>query len=302
MIKGITITNHLGESLRIDMFNPEGSGFFIRKIEGLGPPKANVNFTELATNDGAIDNSSFLETRNIVLSLGFLENPTIEATRLLTYKFFPIKRMITFGIETDRRKCKIKGRVESNEPDIFSKEEGCQISILCPDPYFHSERDVETVFLGVQPTFKFPYSNDSITENLTKFGEIQNLLEAHVYYDGDSEVGATFKIHINGEGVKGLAIYDLRTKEMLKINDARLEEITGSGLTIGDEITLVTERGNKGITLFRHGVLSNILNVLEKPISWFQLVKGNNAFYYTAEDRFGDIEITVYNKVIYEGI
>lgn len=302
MIKGITVTNHLGESLHMDLENPEGSGFIILGIDGLGPPKANVNFTNLATSDGAIDNSAFLETRNIVLSLRFLENPTIEATRLLTYKYFPIKRMITFTIETDQRKCVTRGRVESNEPNIFSNEEGCQISILCPDPYFHSERDAETIFLGVKPTFKFPFSNNSLTEDLIKFGDLQNQLETFIYYEGDSEVGMTFKIHIIGEGVRGLAIYSFRTKELFKINDEKLEEMTGSNLIAGDEITFVTERGKKGITLLRNGVITNILNVLEKPISWFQLVKGSNSFYYTADAGLGNVEITIYNKVIYEGV
>lgn len=301
MIKSITITNHLEESLRIDLSNPEGSGFIIESIDGLGPPKANVNFTELATNDGAIDNSAFLETRNIVLSLRFLENPTIEATRLLTYKFFPIKRTITFAIETDRRTCMITGRVESNEPDIFSKEEGCQISILCPDPYFYSVQNNGTIFFGVRSFFEFPFSNESLTENLIEFGEIQNQTEASVFYDGDAEVGMIIRIHILGD-VEGVTIYSLRTKEVLKINDSRLEEMTGSGLVSGDEITFTTMRGKKSLTLLRNGITTNIINVLDKPISWFQLAKGENTFIYMADRGLSNIEIRIENKVVYEGV
>lgn len=301
MIKGITVTNHLGESLRIDLFNPEGSGFIIENIDGLGPPKANVNFTELATNDGAIDNSAFLETRNIVLSLRFLENPTIEATRLLTYKYFPIKRTITFLIETDRRNCMITGRVESNEPDIFSEEEGCQISILCPDPYFYSVQNNGTIFFGVRSLFEFPFSNESLTENLIEFGTIQNQTEASVFYDGDAEVGMIIRIHILGD-VEGVTIYSLRTKEVLKINDERLEEMTGSGLVSGDEITFTTTRGNKGLSLLRNGITTNIINVLDKPISWFQLAKGENIFIYMADRGLSNIEIQIENKVVYEGV
>ena len=60
MIKSVTITNHLDESIKLDLFNPEESGFIIKNIEGLGPVKANINFKELATNDGSIDNSTRL--------------------------------------------------------------------------------------------------------------------------------------------------------------------------------------------------------------------------------------------------
>lgn len=301
MIKNIGVINHLGESLRIDLTNPEGSGFIIESIDGLGPPRANVNLTELATSDGSIDNSAFLETRNIVLSLRFLENPTIEATRLLTYKYFPIKRTITFLIETDRRNCMIMGRVESNEPDIFSEEEGCQISILCPDPYFYSVQDNGTVFFGVRSRFEFPFSNESLTENLIELGQIQNQTEASIFYEGDAEVGMNIHIHILGE-VENISIYSLRTKEVFKINNKRLEDITGNGLKSGDEIILTTTKGNKGLILLRDGMKTNIINIIDKPISWFQLAKGENTFIYMADQGLSNVEIRIENKVVYEGI
>ena len=45
MIKAVTVTNHLGESLTMDLMQPEGSGFTVRSISGLGPVKATVNVT-----------------------------------------------------------------------------------------------------------------------------------------------------------------------------------------------------------------------------------------------------------------
>ena len=54
MIKSITITNYLGESIKIFLAqdNPD-HGLLIKSIEGLGPAKANINTTNLATNDGS---------------------------------------------------------------------------------------------------------------------------------------------------------------------------------------------------------------------------------------------------------
>lgn len=308
MIKSITITNHLGESIKMELMKPESSGFIIESIEGLGPAKADVNFTTLATMDGAIDNSARLDYRNIVLKLIFLENPTIEDTRLKSYQYFPIKRNITFLIETDRRICETTGRVETNTPAIFSKSEndreGCQISIMCPDPYFYSagpNKLTETVFYGIESLFEFPFSNESLSEKLIEFGEIKNQTEATVYYEGDAEVGIIVRIHAIGP-VEGLKIYNLTARQILGINDEKLTALTGAGIQAGDEIVLNTNRGTKSITLTRAGVVTNILNVLDKPIPWFRISKGDNIFAYRADAGISNLQFRIENQVLYEGV
>ena len=304
MIKSVTITNHLDESIKLDLFNPEESGFIIKSIEGLGPVKANINFKELATNDGSIDNSARLSSRNIVMSLQFMESPTIEETRLKSYKYFPIKRNIKFLIETDSRICETIGRVETNVPTIFSNAEGCQISILCPNPYFYSAGENgtnQTIFYGTEPLFEFPFSNESLTEDLIEFGSIENRTEGTVYYDGDAEIGITIQIHAVGEA-EGLVIYNTKTREIMRINDDKLKSLMGSGIQAGDEITITTSRGEKGIYMLRNGVTTNILNSLEKPIKWFQLSKGDNTFAYTASAGLTNLQFRIENKVIYEGV
>ena len=304
MIKSVTITNHLDESIKLDLFNPEESGFIIKNIEGLGPVKANINFKELATNDGAIDNSARLSSRNIVMSLQFMESPTIEETRLKSYKYFPIKRNIKFLIETDSRICETIGRVETNVPTIFSNAEGCQISILCSNPYFYSAGENgtnQTIFYGTEPLFEFPFSNESLTEDLIEFGSIENRTEGTIYYDGDAEIGITIQIHAVGEA-EGLVICNTKTREIMRINDDKLKSLMGSGIQAGDEITITTSRGEKGIYMLRSGVTTNILNSLEKPIKWFQLSKGDNTFAYTASAGLTNLQFRIENKVIYEGV
>ena len=304
MIKSVTITNHIDESIKLDLFNPEESGFIIKNIEGLGPVKANINFKELATNDGAIDNSARLSSRNIVMSLQFMESPTIEETRLKSYKYFPIKRNIKFLIETDSRICETIGRVETNVPIIFSNAEGCQISILCSNPYFYSAGENgtnQTIFYGTEPLFEFPFSNESLTEDLIEFGSIENQTEGTIYYDGDAEIGITIQIHAVGEA-EGLVIYNTKTREIMRINDDKLKSLMGSGIQAGDEITITTSRGEKAIYMLRSGVITNILNALEKPIKWFQLSKGDNTFAYTASAGLTNLQFRIENKVIYEGV
>lgn len=301
MIKSVTITNHLNETIKLPLTEPEETGMVITSIEGLGPVNADVHFTELATLDGAVDNSARLNSRNIVMNLRFLEKPTIEDVRLLTYKYFPIKQNIMFTIETDNRLCSTIGRVEKNEPKIFDQYENTQISILCPDPYFYKTTNENLIFYGVNPLFEFPFSNESLTDPLIEFGEIYTMTEGTIYYDGDTEVGIVIEIHAIGEA-EGIVIYNTGTRKSMGIDDTKLRALVGDGIKAGDRITINTTRGNKSITLLRAGRTYNILNSLTKPLYWFTLVKGNNTFVYTATAGLTNLQFKISYKIVYEGV
>lgn len=303
MIKAITVTNHLGESLRLGLTNPEDSGFVVKEVDGLGPANADVNFTELATNDGAIDNSARLKKRNIVLKLNYYTTGewTIEECRLKSYKYFPIKQNVTLEIETDNRTCKTTGRIEKNSPDIFSKSSGCQISILCPNPYFEDIKTNTLTFYGTEPEFEFPFSNESLTDKLIEFGNIYMRTEGNIFYDGDAPTGIIIRIHAIGEA-KGIQIFSLNTREVMSLDDEKFKAIAGSYIKAGDEITINTCKGNKSITLLREGVEYNIINVLGRPISWFQISKGDNPFAYTTSEGLSYLQFRIENNILYEGV
>ena len=302
MINSIIITNYLGEQITLDLENPENSGFIVREIRGLGPCKATINTTEVSTNDGSIYNSARLNTRNIVFDLVFI-GTDIESIRQLSYKFFPIKKSLTLEFITDNRDCVTTGYVESNEPNIFSSSESATISILCPDAYFYSIEAGEniTTFYGEDPLFEFPFENNSLTENLIEFGDIRQYTDAVIVYDGDSEIGVTITIHSVGEA-SNISIYNTGTRQQMVIDTAKIESLTGSGLIAGDDIIICTVKGKKSITLLRNGEYTNILNALDKKSDWFQLVKGENVFAYTAETGVQNLQFKVQNDVIYEGI
>lgn len=304
MIKSVTVTNYLGESIKLELGRPELSGFLIQKIDGLGPSKANINVTEVSTNDGALYNSARLNSRNIVFSLKFLCKPTIEDVRQLSYKYFPIKKYVTLLFETDNRVCETYGYVESNDPDIFSSFETTQISIICPDPYFYSagvDGNNVTVFSGDEPTFEFDFSNESLNQNLIEFGVITNRLEQTIYYSGDAEIGLLIKMHATGP-VTNVTILNTQTRESMRIDTDRLTALTGSGIISGDEIIISTTKGNKYIELLRNGSYVNILNCLDRDADWLQLVKGDNLFTYIADSGASNLQFRIENQVVYEGV
>lgn len=307
MIYSIVVTNYLGDRIKLELRKPDVSGFLIKSITGLGPAKANVNTTEVSTNDGSLFNSARLSQRNIVLDMVFINTvygESIEDLRQKSYKYFPLKKSVELTIETDNRYVKTTGYVESNEPNIFSSQEGTQISIICPDPYFYSageDGNNVTNFYTIDPMFEFPFSNESLDEPLLVFGEIQIKTEGVITYYGDSEIGVMIYIHAIGPATN-INIYNTETREVMRINTDKISSLTGKGIVASDDIVINTAKGEKSITLIREGVSYNILNCLDKNTDWFTLVKGDNIFAFTADSGVTNLQFRVENKVIYEGV
>ena len=303
MIKSITATNYLGESIKMELARPEKSGFIVYSISGLGPGKAYINTTEVSTDDGGLFNSARLPSRNIVLGLMFMWKDSIEEARHRSYKYFPLKKKVKLLIETDTRTAEIEGYVDANEPNIFSKSEGSDISIICPNPYFYSVEDdhSEVVFSGNESAFEFPFSNESLTDNVIELSITRNVAEQVVTYTGDAEIGVTITINMLASATN-ITIYNTGTRELMRINTDKLEAFTGSGLQSGDEITICTVKKRKSITLLRSGKTTNILNCLDRNPDWFSLAKGDNVFAFTAESGANNLQFKIAHQVIYEGV
>lgn len=312
MIKSVTVINHLGESLKMELARPEVSaGFYIQRIEGLGPVTANINITERAIGDGASYGSARANSRNIVMYLGFLDsgvNGDIETIRHRSYKYFPLKKRVTIQIETDKRICETYGYVESNEPDIFSNGQTTQISIICPDSYFYdaSSKAINVVpFSDLTPMFKFPFSNkvDSLV-----LGNITLNDETVITYNGDVEVGVTMRIKAIGDVTSDIAIHNTTTDESMVIsvdNIAFVRDDDFGGVKAGDEIIITTSRGEKSITLLANGRSYNMINCLSRKSGypdWFRLIPGSNIFTYRVDVGSENLEFSVEYKTAYEGV
>lgn len=301
MIKSLTVTNFKEESLTLTLTNPEESGLIIESIEGLGPSKATINSTELATMDGSIYNSSRQEERNIVINLIMMFAPTIEDARQKTYKYFPLKKLVKIKIETDNRYVETEGYVESNEPNIFSEQESTQISIICPDPYFYAIGDTATAFSGITPMFEFSFSNESLTEKLIDFGDIRVDQRAIINYAGDADVGVYMTIHAMGSA-ENITVYNADTMEQMKIDTNKIFTITGKAYSSGDDILVSTVKGQKYVQLLSNGIYTNIIGALDRGSDWFQLTPGDNLFGFNADSGSENLMITFDYKIAYGGI
>ena len=294
MIKTVIITNYRGESLTLDLADPYSSGFAVTNIDGIGPNKATINDVTVTTNDGSVFNSARVEPRNITMSLKFMgvDANEVELNRQKSYRFFPLKKKLTFEVITDERHLEITGYTESNEPKIFSNSEGTSISIICPYPFFHTSGAKNLVqFYGEEPAFEFPFDNEG-TEPITEMGYVHMVTEANVKYEGDPEVGILITIHALGKA-KNISIFNLDTGESMRVN---IE------MEYGDDVVISTVKGEKYIRLLRNGMYSNILNKIDKNADWFLLSKGDNSFAYTAEEGLRNLDFRIQNDILYEGV
>lgn len=301
MIKSVTVTNYLGDSIKLELARPELSGFVIKSITGIGPGEADINTTEISTNDGSVFNSAKKPERDIEINIKYLWKDTIEEARHLSYKYFPLKKKVTLLFETDDRTAEIEGYVKKNEPNIFSKTETTDIIIRCPDPFFYSAEKNTTVFSGIEPMFEFPFSNESLTESLIEISIIRNFTEKTIFYEGDSEIGVTITIHAMGE-VSNITIYNTGTREVMRIDTSKIVQLTGSGIVAGDDIVISTVENHKFVHLIRGGITTNILNSLDRSSDWFQLTKGENVFAYVAEEGGTNLTFTIENRIVFEGV
>ena len=254
MLKRVVITNYLGESMEykidgVQANNP--SGLIITSIDGLGPVKANINMTELTTTDGQSYNSARLEGRNIIIKALFTHASSIEEARLLSYKFFPIKKKLKFRIETDNRIGETEGYVESNEPDIFSDQSGCQISVICESAFF-SGGTVGFQFSDIKPLFKFPFENPSLDEKLIKMGNVEGMEVRSIEYDGDYETGIEMTMTATDE-VYNPVIYKDGDQKHTSINTNKMRYAvpnTATGETIPYNKAVYTWDATNGYEFF----------------------------------------------------
>lgn len=200
MIKSIEFIRDLGNNQPlvvkdIKLGAPETSGLWVKSIKGIGPGKASINVTDMASSDGGIFNSARSEVRNITLTLGIVEygegnnHHTVEDVRRELYKIFGKKRDVEIRIHTDYGVDKdnpedfilyTSGYVESCEPDIFNKNETVAISIICPDPNFYKIGGYDSIeFSATESVFEFPINQELSADNPFIVGQF--------YYEYDSE-------------------------------------------------------------------------------------------------------------------
>ncbi len=301
MIKSLTVTNSIGESLNLELTNPWKNGIAIKSINGLGSPQYTVNTTPFASGDGSTLGSIIASSRNIVFEFYPLFHPMVEDSRQLLYRYFQVKKPIILTFELDNRTAYIEGYVEENTPDIFSKRETIQISVICPSPYFREAAPLSSFFFGEIPMFEFPFSNESLTESLLILSELSVDNRAQIDYTAEIDSGILITIDCFSE-TGDINIYDVNTLGKIYISTNKVAVVTGRQLSEKDQIIISTYSSDRYIHLLREGKLYNILACVNKDADWFQIHQGKNSYTYTTQIEHASIVMTFKYTNMYASI
>lgn len=298
MIQKVVVTNRLGQSVELELSRPGDSGLAVLGIDGLGPARGVVNIAENAAFHGGFYTGSRASKRNIVFRLHYYQDA--EASRLLTYKYFPLTEYVHLKIWSETRCVETYGYVETNEASIFEQRSGCVISVLCPDAWLYDVIQGMTGFGAVTGAFEFPMEVPDPPGEI-EVGVLSLATQQSIIYPGETEVGFVIYIKVTGSATYPV-ITNSVTLEQLTIDTNEIQALTGFGLIGNEEIWISSVKGDKYATLKRGAFTYNILNALGKNPPWFTLNPGDNLYAYSALTGVANLQFEFQYRVAYAGV
>lgn len=260
-------------------------------IEGLNPPNAQINTSTIVGMDGAVFNSSKLQTRNLVLTVKI--NGDIEQNRLNLYSYFRTKEWCKFYYANGSLDVSIEGYVDTVECNLFTNAEMAQISIICPYPYFRSIYEVSQDFTNVLKKFVFPFSIN--IGSPVVISEIDDSGIVKIFNSSEAENG--FIAYVNFlDDASSLEIINTFTGDDFKVVYSFLEN---------DSLIINTNKGRKSINLIRSGSVINLFQALQTGSVFLQLLPGINTFNYKVSgsvENNDDIRIILKYYNIFRGV
>jgi hypothetical protein len=304
MIYTIVATNDKGDSVELDLANPWAGGIAVTGASGLGPADGTINTVNFATSDGALFNSSRIKSRDIELNLKFLGSD-IEAVRHRLLRYFRVKHPITLDFITDYRHTYITGHVEKNEIDIFSKNEGADITIVCPNPFFRLRDPAKgknsVRFTTSTPSFEFEFQDPNTDSPTLIFGEMSSTGETIVVYEGDADASTVVDIQFLGPAT-GVKLYNTTTQTRINIDTNEISRLLGSTIRAGDRLSISSGVGDKYVRAYRDGKVYNALSALDKDSDWVFLTPGDNLITVRADTGIDNVSAIISFENLYESI
>jgi hypothetical protein len=249
VLSSVDVTTPRGNLLSLPL-DDDSSGFRVVEIEGLGPVKANLVSSSFAGLDGEQYQSSRRETRNLKFKIELDPDPTTDTVRSLRqrlYDFFMPKTEASFKFFLeDGLEVGITGRVETCEPDIFTREPTINVSIICFDPDF------------VQPDMIQLLGMTTADTSARSFD-----------YDGTVDTGVKFVLLPNRSITQFTIIHTTPSGETRTLDFS-------APLIAGDWLLIDTIPGEKEVYYLRSGVRHDVLYGISPQSNWISLENGIN--------------------------
>lgn len=281
----VILENQNGDQLTFDMNSP----YTIQEIQGLNPPDATINTSEIALIAGAKYNSAKVKMRQLMIA--FAIEYSAAYNRINVYKVLKSKQWIRFYYTGDQRDVYIDGYIQSIDVSHFAMKQVVTCTILCPSPFFKAAQEVVNELKNIISAFHFPFS--STEEPQIVFGYFSNDVGITIENEGDVETGLIIELYARSP-ITNPKIFNYVTQDFIGVNYA---------MQTADQITIDTRQGQKTVTLLRNGVETNIFNYVMKNSTWLQLEASGSTFVYeVASGVLGDLLVTFKHSNLYEGV
>jgi hypothetical protein len=258
-------------------------GLKVVDIKGIGPPNALINTHDGARTPGGRLSHSKIEKRNINITFVIedLETGDTDIGRHLLNLYFAPGVKIELGFWGSNRSLAIDGVVESNEVNLFSRNENVEISIICPQPFFRSTQQEEHV---INPS----HLPDTPLPR----------------YDGEQPTGGIFRFGFLGPSDGDIFLNSsLRVGEYMHLDNSIIKSIIGRKIRKDDRIRIVTTVGEKEITFIPlSGSIKNLLAAVTEDSTWTLLYPGPNTITYSIQDPEAEAELVLIYRVLYSGV
>lgn len=144
--------NKYGQQLELT----HNDNYVVTDIDGLDPPDATINTSKNANADGSVFNSSYLNDRQIIITLAV--NYPAEENRINLYQYFKTKMPIKLYYQNESRDVYINGYVQNIQIAFFNKKQTVAITIQCPSPLFNDVDGDTSNLSQISDMFEFPFS------------------------------------------------------------------------------------------------------------------------------------------------
>ena len=276
--------NQYGEQLQLT----DGSDYVVTNIDGLNPPNAIINLLERAGHDGSEFNSAYVGNRQIIIDIAI--NSPAELNRNKLFRFFRTARRTRLIYHNGLHDVYIDGWVSNAPVPYFAEKQIIQVTLICPDPFWHGLTDVEGVTDGVESLFEFPFSIEE--GNPIPFSEYDSSNAAYIWNPGSVESGLLIEIRATGS-VSNPLIYHVNTDTFFKVN---------TSLQNGDRLQICTKVDDKYVRRIRSGSTTNLIAYRAIGSSWLTADPGMNQFTLKATSGVSNMTATIKFTTNIEGV
>lgn len=255
----------------------DGMRYIVIGCSGLNPPSAELFLSKSPNRKGAKFNGSSLDERSIDITIKLLGD--VEANRNALYPWVDSENYCKIRYKNGVRSVYCEGYVQDCPIEFFTDNEVINLSIICPNPYWHDLVAISTEISNIVKQFVFPFSIDSAGVPLS------TILESNrtVIFNNGAETGMRLVVKCVKEA-SGFMIFDAASP-------SRLFKI-GATLSAGDTLVIDTNSSPKTVKIYRaNGTVENAMRYIVGFPTWFTLKNGSNAFAYTTDS--GGLESVV---------